>query len=94
MPVLEFFIITENTPSRREHLFPALRRRFYSHPRRDPPSPPTPAATAAAAAAAGERASERASSRASRTYFRIKLSTLTFLSPDFICNFKRRSIYE
>lgn len=29
-----------------------------------------------------------------RAYFCIKLSTLTLLSPDFICNFKRRSIYE
>lgn len=41
---------------------------------------------------AGERASER--TYAFRAYFCIKLSTLTLLSSDFICNFKRRSIYE
>lgn len=29
-----------------------------------------------------------------RAYFCIKLSALTLLSSDFICNFKRRSIYE
>lgn len=38
------------------------------------------------------RAGER--THASRAYFCIKLSTLTLLSSDFICNFKRRSIYE
>jgi len=91
MPILEFFIITEaNAPSRRDHLFPALRRRFYSHPRRAEIPPPLPPPRPPFSSRAGELAR----SRASRTYFCIKLSTLTFLSPDFICNFKRRSIYE